>query len=172
VYVSTPITPPRVLLWLLPVSFSALTICILLVFRLLKLAGWLESIIVAFGATVVFGAVFYYIGASHAASTTAPSAGLGPPSAVYWHFQVGRLESLFAVWNGIGIGILVGSVFLVGRLWLRDRRKLGLRVVLAVPVAVYVLLLIPFLTTEAFAHGWAGGYVMMSCLSWKTPAIC
>ncbi len=161
IHVSTPITPPAGLVWLVPVSLAAVALSVLLAFRILRLATWLESVLVSVSAALVFGLAFVFVGTIGASCFIGPLPALGPPLGVYWRFRTGWLESLFVIWNGIGVGVLLGVVFLVGRLWLPARREVR-RKTLAFPVATYLLLLVPFLLTGSLAHGWAGGYVMMA----------
>ncbi len=159
IHVSTPITPPDTFRWLWPLSLLVFVVSLLLTFRCLRLAGWRESVIVSFIAVVAFAIVFYSIGRLWALSSTAPPAGLGPPSPVYLRWYSGYLQELFISWNVFGAIVFLAATTLAGRLWLPARRKKGV-IVMAMTVLVYVALLTPFIRSGAFAHGWAGGYVL------------
>ncbi len=159
IYLSTPVSPPATFEWMLPVSLVAVCSAVFLALRLGAHLRLIETVIVSVATTLVFSGAFLFVGRFAASVHTGPPPGLGPPSAIYWHWQDYELGSLFAIWNIIGGVVLAVATFLCARLWRTDRNAKAIPI-LMLPLATYVLLLLPFLLSGAIAHGWAGGHVI------------
>lgn len=158
VYVSTPATPPADYEWVRIASLASIAGVLFLCHWRIAKRTVLNSAVTALLTTIAFWLVFVVAGHFAASRTTAPPPGLGPPSAIYWHWHDASHWLLFTFWNFLGATILVGSSYLIGRLWQLTAR---LRIAVCIaPVFVYGLFLAPFVASKAIAHGWAGGYVM------------
>lgn len=153
VYVSTPVSPPEGFQWVKIAALAALLLLNILLFRL-RMPGkgviWRPVLAVA-----GFGVVFYGFGVSSANMSTAPPPGLGSPYPVMWGMGWQEIGDLFVRWNVYGLLFLLASVAIAAKLK-RWQEKRSIRLLLASNAAVYLLFLLPYISTGALAHGWGG----------------
>jgi len=157
VYVSTPVTPPHGYEWVRVASLASILVSLFLCHWRSGKRTLRNSVVTALSTTAVFWILFVFDGYAAASATTAPPPGLGPPSAIYWHWRDESHWSLFTYWNFVGVAFLVSVSWIIGRVWKLPVRS-GIAVLL-IPVIVYGLFLTPFVMSKAISHGWAGGYV-------------
>ncbi len=160
-YVSTPITPPEELLWVLPV-YVALFISGNLWFR----RRWADSelgrsVRLAVGFLVCFAGSFFLIGSFAADMTTRPPPGLGTPHPTYWGFSWDDVGGLFVRWNIYGmIALIVWSLVFLRPGFRKNRLRW---LALFGNVVLYSVCTLPYVATGAWVHGWAGAHVFLDC---------
>lgn len=160
-YVSTPITPPSELLWVLPAYALVFIVGNALFWKQSMRAGLARSILVVLGFLVCFAGSFYFMGAHAARATTAPPPGLGTPHPVFWGFTWHNAGRLFVTWNVFGVLFLGVWSLLFLKPWSSKGR--GRWAMVVGNVAVYLLCILPYAVSGAWLHGWAGGYVHGEC---------
>lgn len=161
VSVSTPISPPVELMWVLP-AFGLLFVIMNSWFnRRMNGSGFDRSMFCALGHCLCLGLSFFFVGDLAAGLTTAPPPGLGVPCPAYWGFGWDKVGSLFLTWNGLGLLFVAGWTILFVKLWRVPRRLRAMNVV--ANLVLYVCCLLPFASSGAWSHGWAGGYVHSEC---------
>lgn len=159
-YVSTPITPPRELVWWLPISLGLLVAGAFLILWQVLGRHWLASAGLALAAIAVFAVPFFMLGRFVESLSTAPLPGLGLPNRTFWGMGWCRVGWLFVRWNLYGYGFLLASLFVCGGV----RRTTHLFARLAIfALLLYMLGIMPYLTTGALVSGWGGGHVRMAC---------
>jgi uncharacterized membrane protein YgdD (TMEM256/DUF423 family) len=160
-YVSTPITPPSELVWVLP-AYAVVFIIVTTLMRKREVGvSNSRALLLSMVLFACFAGSFYLIGASAARATTAPPPGLGPPYPVFRGIVWKRAWPLFSRWNLYGIFFLAGWSLAFFKPWHRANRRRW-RLIL-VNVGLYCLCLVPYAADGAWLHGWAGGYVSMIC---------
>lgn len=158
-YASTPITPPAEFIWWFPISVAIL-LCteVLLIHRLFSYS-WKKSSLLSLIIVATFAITFFLFGNFSASTTTGPPPGLGLPHPVFWGFGWTEVGTVFIKWNVLGILFLICSSFLFTKAW---KHKVKLKLICTI-ITAYIICLIPYLSSEALVHGWAGGYVHNGC---------
>ncbi len=162
-YASTPVSPPQGFVWV-AFSFWALALGVgAVLMRKLGQRGWVSALALSLATTALFSTLFLGIGVSVAHANTAPPPGLGWAYPVQWGLAHEAYTHLvFTRWNIGGVALLAAVAFVSSLVAARGRLRLTLCVVGA-QVAVYLLCLVPYVSTGALTHGWAGGYVRDRC---------
>ncbi len=161
VFVSTPASPPHGLfLLILPAFLLTATAAGYLSLRRSFSAA--VALLSSFAATATFWMVFLGIGEAAATMNTAPPPGLAIGHKVLWGLGWDSLGDLFLGWNAAGLALLVASHAVpaaIGKL----RGLKAWSLALAAPMLAYLVWLVPYAATGAYAHGGAGGYVWRGC---------
>ncbi len=159
-YISTPVTPPLEFTWWFIPSVAILLFgCYLVIWKLLGRSRG-ASIALSLGAVVAFTISFLVVGVFASGFHTGPPPGLGIPCSTMWGLGWEDVGGLFVFWNLLGMACLYVSLLVWGGL----RRSASKRLPIALAVlGMYAAGLIPYISTTALAHGWAGGYVQRRC---------
>jgi hypothetical protein len=160
VYVSTPVTPPFQLLYVLPAFAIVVTALNAGHFRRALDCSWRTSLNRALLLLVAFLCSLLVIAAVVGGSTSAgPAPGLAHASRIVWDNSWAKWDASFVGWNIFGLFLLALWVFVFDKGWTQPRWKVHV----AANLALYVVCLIPFFLTGGYFHGWAGSYVDARC---------
>jgi hypothetical protein len=158
VFASTPVTPPKGWLWVLPAFLIVYILWDWIILRKtvdtrkflwLETVHFIEFMAVIFLATAILVIIFGFTGGF--------LSGLGPPSPVF--YGMSRL--------GSGIFFAVVNVFVLALFLHTKNRLLGKvepskasprKIAMGGAAIVYMLFLIPYLSVGAMTHGNAGGF--------------
>ena len=161
IYVSTPVTPPFEFIWVFWVYASLFILFNFFIQRKFLGVSVIRSLIVSVGFLTCFILSFCIIGFMAAGANTGPPPGLGMPSQTYWGYGWEKAGGLFISWNFYGIIFLGFSGFIFLKPW-SVKSSIRWKAIFA-NLVLYFLCAMPYMSTGALLHGWAGGYVTNEC---------
>jgi len=159
-YVSTPLTPPRELIWWFPFALTLIIAGIFLIMRRLLGRSWPATVGLSVLAAILFATSFLMFGLFAASVHTGPPPGLGLPCRTFWGMGWRSVGWLFVRWNIYGYLFLLGSLYICGGI---SRTKAHFKQLVKWTAALYMAGIIPYIVTGALVHGWGGFYVHMGC---------
>ena len=159
IYVSTPFSPPEGFLWVLFIYLALFVFGNLAIWRKHKIGGWFQAICDPIFSLIILAAILFVYG--FLGMQNFPCFWILNPVYWGWRWNLGAIL-IFSIGNIVCFVGLMLILYRGGKLR-RHKSNGNLKRVLKYNLLIYLVCLIPYIVTGAYAHGWGGIYASMKC---------